>query len=312
MTVKGMGDLQSTTVVVKLGGAAITNKGVPNTYAEGLEALVAQVSRVYKRDMKNGSRRLVLIHGAGSFGHPPAKQYGVKQGWHANKGAKGGMVATRERMLCLHHRMMQLLNEHGVPVLSVSPYDTVETSNGQLTTPGAWKLASRVSALCQQGFVPVLFGDAVLDDLLGCSILSGDVIMHALATHLKNVTRCVFVTDVHGIYTHDPKTHPKDAKLIRHWHCTRHSLPMAAQDDEKQDSPADVTGAMHGKVQWAVKIIHDVENWPLDVIVSRAKDLPMDVVITRAGSKEFDHVVAGHAPPPDDDKDAWQCTRIIA
>jgi isopentenyl phosphate kinase len=42
-----------------------------------------------------------------------------------------------------------------------------------------------VAKTIDSGFVPVLHGDAVLDNILGCTILSGDVIIRHLADHLK-------------------------------------------------------------------------------------------------------------------------------
>lgn len=44
---------------------------------------------------------------------------------------------------------------------------------------------SVVAKTIKSGFVPVLHGDAVLDDVQGCTILSGDVIMRHLAAYMK-------------------------------------------------------------------------------------------------------------------------------
>ena len=64
------------------------------------------------------------------------------------------------------------------------------------------------------GFVPVLYGDAVLDqnEYFKYAILSGDQIITYLAKKLK-ANRVILSSDVDGIYTDNPKTNP-DAKLI--------------------------------------------------------------------------------------------------
>uniref|UniRef100_A0A2P2K327 Aspartate/glutamate/uridylate kinase domain-containing protein n=1 Tax=Rhizophora mucronata TaxID=61149 RepID=A0A2P2K327_RHIMU len=62
------------------------------------------------------------------------------------------------------------------------------------------------------GFVPVLHGDAVLDEAQGCTILSGDVIIRHLAAYLKP-RYVVFLTDVFGVYDRPPSE--PDAILLR-------------------------------------------------------------------------------------------------
>lgn len=61
-----------------------------------------------------------------------------------------------------------------------------------------------VKALLTAGFTPVLHGDAVLDDRLGCTILSGDTVVARLAEALR--PECVvFLTNVDGIYDRPPE-----------------------------------------------------------------------------------------------------------
>ncbi|KAG8407293.1 hypothetical protein J3459_010557 [Metarhizium acridum] len=266
------------TVVVKLGGAAITNKSIADTLAPNIHDLVDRVAQVYQDKLRPLGRHLILIHGAGSFGHPPAKKYNVKAGWLTPAGAtqdkledhaqqeekrrdevKFGMAVTRQRVLQLHHHMLQLLQDRArLPALSVSTYDTVETDQGVLTQAASSRLITRVNNLLTQGFVPVLFGDAVLDHAWGTTILSGDALMHELATHLPRVRRCVFVTDVPGIFTQDPKQYA-DAVLIRQLHFSE-SGDSATYEDDAASSVDDVTGAMRTKWQWAKRIMADAHQ----------------------------------------------------
>ncbi|EFY95334.1 amino acid kinase domain protein [Metarhizium robertsii] len=266
------------TVVVKLGGAAITVKSLADTLSPNIHGLVDKVAQVYQDKLRPLGRHLILIHGAGSFGHPPAKKYNVKAGWLSPTGAtqdkldghtrqeeerrdevKFGMALTRQRVLQLHHHILQLLQDRGrLPVLSVSTYDTVETDQGVLTQEGSRRLITRVTNLLTQGFIPVLFGDAVLDHTWGATILSGDALMHELATHLPGVRRCVFVTDVPGIFTQDPKQYA-DAVLIRQLHFSE-SGDSATYDDDAASGVDDVTGAMRTKWQWAKRIMTDAHQ----------------------------------------------------
>ena len=92
-----------------------------------------------------------------------------------------------------------------------------------------------------EGYVPVLYGDIVLDDKLNMSILSGDQIIEYIASFL-NPDRVVLGTDVDGVYNKNPKIH-KDAKLIE---------KLSSLDDITQmesTTNVDVTGGMIGKVK---------------------------------------------------------------
>lgn len=62
------------------------------------------------------------------------------------------------------------------------------------------------------GFVPVLHGDAVLDSKMGCTILSGDVVVRHLAAELRPEF-VVFLTNVGGVYDRPPSQ--PEAVLIR-------------------------------------------------------------------------------------------------
>ncbi|KAG6009976.1 hypothetical protein E4U21_000747 [Claviceps maximensis] len=318
-----------TTVVVKLGGAAITDKSKADTLSADLDMLVDNIGRVYQAELRPHGKRLVLIHGAGSFGHPPAKKFRVKAGWSTTTGStaaaaanerdgngdadgetahepsrppsqhqqqeqqqqrreqeqkqeqeqqdrvKFGMALTRQRVLQLHHHVLQRLQHRAqLPVLSISTYDTVETSEGHLTAESSARLVRRVHKLLAQGFIPLLFGDAVIDLVWGCTILSGDALMHTLATALREVHRCVFVTDVPGIFTRDPKRFA-DATLIRELRC---SSGREIPDDVHASGVDDVTGAMGSKWQWVKRIMTDAPH-VCGVRICRASEADRALII---------------------------------
>lgn len=273
------------TVVVKLGGAAITDKSVPDTLSPNIDSLLDSVAHAYHQILRPSGRRLILIHGAGSFGHPPAKKYQVKAGWRggaaldeagdgnshaeqAGANVKFGMALTRQRVLQLHLHVMQRLHERDrMPVLTVSTYDTVDTDNGAVTAASSARLVARVQQVLDSGFVPLLFGDAVFDHSLGCTILSGDALMYHLAARLPSVLRCVFVTDVAGIFTHDPKRVPHATRIAT----MRCSDSSAIEKDDAAASVDDVTGGMRSKCQWAKGIVTDAKQ-VREVVICQTSD----------------------------------------
>lgn len=86
--------------------------------------------------------------------------------------------------------------------------------------------------------------------------------MRELARSISNTSRCIFVTDVDGVFDQDPKSHP-DSKLI---------LELQARQEVNRSNVesvmTDVTGSMHGKVKWARRIVQDSPG-KIDVVVCR-------------------------------------------
>ncbi|SAM00556.1 hypothetical protein [Absidia glauca] len=256
----------TTTTIIKLGGAAITNKHCEDELSPHLDRIVDEIVAVHP------TTRLVLIHGAGGFGHPPAKHYALKQGWTpADPHKKLGFAMTRCHVLDLHHHLLTRLIAKGLPVVSVSPFEQTCTSGG---VPSS-HLGRRVEVVLQAGLIPLLYGDAVLDAQWGCTILSGDVIMRKLAQTMA-VDRCVFVTDVSGVYTANPKT-DAGATLVRQIIVdpTVKEVVMVADDDD--DTVADVTGGMQAKIQCAREIVCSTQA---QVVICRSLTDPTCTVFT--------------------------------
>ncbi|KAF7730079.1 hypothetical protein EC973_003025 [Apophysomyces ossiformis] len=287
-----------TTVIVKLGGAAISDKqGICQLAPDSaLDALLKQVHQAYQILASRGDK-IILIHGAGSFAHPQAKQYRIKEGWALHDPEevarqKAGFAHTRKCLLRLHLALMERLHALAIPVVSVSPFDHTELQDCDQSPSSCFdRVVQRVQQCLDLGFVPMLHGDTVLDQVRGCTVLSGDIVMYQLAMQLPKVTRCVFITDVDGIYNVDPKTDPT-AQLIDHVQVAETQQQQEEEEVEEKQTPVivkegieqghvvDVTGGMQGKVKWAKRIILDAQRNELHV------------VICKSGSVESMHAVA--------------------
>lgn len=184
--------------IVKLGGAAITDKAQLQTpRPDVLDAVARQLGTLHQQQ-----KRFVVVHGAGSFGHHQASQYGVVRGWAEGPCPQRGFVLTRQSVTQLNALVVSALLQHGIPACGVSPFPTWTTVNRQLTADSAH--GATIQALLEAGLVPVLHGDAVLDTQLGCTILSGDTVVRCLAQQLRP-RHVVFLTNVDGIYDQPPE-----------------------------------------------------------------------------------------------------------
>jgi isopentenyl phosphate kinase len=113
------------------------------------------------------------------------------------------------------------------------------------------------------GFIPVLYGDAVMDSKLGFTILSGDQLASELAMRL-NAERIIFGVDVDGLYDADPKIE-KTAKLFKH--LNQEELKKL-QNKLCRPTVHDVTGGMLGKV---MELLPAVEHGIPVIIVNASK-----------------------------------------
>ena len=234
-----MSEMDKPLLIIKIGGSVITDKEshTPKLRAEVVKRLTKEIASIYKER----KYRIILIHGAGSFGHPIVKKHNLQRGMQTML-QKLAYSQTLQNMIKLNNIVVQNLINLKVPVVSLPPHTFAVQNAGRLS-----KLNLKVIEMClKNGQVPVLFGDAILDKKWGCSILSGDTIAPFLAKKL-GAEKVIFVSDVDGVFTSDPKKDPR-AKLIPLIdNLTVKNLLKGAQSIQT-DTKIDVTGEMYGKV----------------------------------------------------------------
>jgi isopentenyl phosphate kinase len=220
--------------ILKLGGSVITYKDKPHTpNTEAITRIATEVATA-------GQRRLIIVHGGGSFGHPLAKEYDIVTGYKSPKQLVG-FSKTHQAMVELNEQIVNSYLEVGVPAVSIAPSSFITTEDGRITTVDF----SVVARAIESGFVPILYGDAVLDSVLRFTILSGDQLAVKLAIDL-NANKIIFGIDVDGVYTANPKL-VKEARLIDELSLSqmRGIIKVGAA------LSTDVTGGMFGKIREA-------------------------------------------------------------
>jgi isopentenyl phosphate kinase len=194
-------DKRLTPTIVKLGGSVITVKEReftpdPRTIERVAQELAAAMPH-----------SLIVIHGGGSFGHPVAKKYGVIEGYHTPDQLLG-FSKTRQAMMALNKLLIDTFLRHDLPVVTIQPSACLVTQKGRIHGFDV----TAVTQLLAMNFIPVLYGDAVMDIETGFTILSGDQLAAHLAI-LFEATRLVIAVDVDGLFTDDPKSHPEATLL---------------------------------------------------------------------------------------------------
>jgi isopentenyl phosphate kinase len=216
-------------IIIKLGGSVITNKGKQCSFRRKVMGNLA-------KEIKKANKELILIHGAGSFGHILAKQYELNKGYLRKDQLKGFSI-THATVQKLNSLVLEALQDNDIPAVSIPPHSVLRLDNHKLAQIDY----NIFEEYLDEHFIPVTFGDVVLDKKLGFSICSGDLLVMALAEYFKP-EKVIFVIDEDGLYTANPKT-DKNAKFI-----DSASLKELENLTTTADKHADVTKGMKGKI----------------------------------------------------------------
>ena len=210
-------------VLLKLGGSVVTEKAKAGAIDEG------RILSIAREIAKRPEKEYLLVHGAGSCGHPEAKAYGIASG--VDRRNREGIAITHQAVLALNREIVKGLRETGVDAVGLSPLQGCLADRGRIHSYEHRHIAAMVGL----GIVPVLHGDVVMDCTRGACIISGDQLVQYLA--MKMVPdRIGLATDVPGILEGD--------RVIP-------SIVPGKFDPSSigASGHTDVTGGMRGKVE---------------------------------------------------------------
>jgi isopentenyl phosphate kinase len=224
-------------VVIKLGGSALTDKSrIYTPRISMMHQAASQIAIIAKK------RLVVLVHGAGSFGHIPVRKYGLTQGFKSRRQLKG-LAITKSKLLEWETMLDKILLNHDIPLIPFLTSDFVLASRGRIVSAELHPMRESLSLGC----VPSAGGDIVMDDKDGFSIVSGDQLAAFLAIKFK-ASRLIFGVDVDGIFDTNPKLNRKAQLLAKMTPNQASKLVNKAT----AHTEIDVTGGMAGKIREAV------------------------------------------------------------
>jgi isopentenyl phosphate kinase len=217
-------------IILKLGGSVITDKTKENTFKQKTMDRLSQ-------EIKRSGKEIIIVHGAGSFGHILAKKHRLNDGYN-DEGQLLGFSQTHSMVQKLNTMVLDSLHNQKINAVSLPPHSILKLNNHGLDEMDY----DIFKKYLKSGFTPVTFGDVVLDSKLGFSICSGDLLIRALAECFKP-EKIVFVMDEDGLYDSNPKT-DKNAEFIE-----KTTIDEFEKLSTKLDGHADVTGGMGGKIE---------------------------------------------------------------
>ncbi len=219
------------TVILKIGGSVLTEKN-----SEELARVddIERISQEITSFKSESDSDIILIHGAGSFGHPQAMKYRLNEEFNAE-----GTYLTHTSVKKLNSMVLESLNNAGVHSLPVHPLNSCLLENGKIV----YFQLELIKLMLNRGIMPVLHGDVVMDRVKGVSVLSGDRIIPYLAPLLR-ASRIGAGSNVDGVLN-------ENGNVIKK--ITPHSF-INMKKHIKGSSSTDVTGGMLGKVSELLEV----------------------------------------------------------
>ncbi len=226
-------------LLVKLGGSVLTDKARLRTPRQAAIRRLAQELAAVRQP-------LLVVHGAGSYGHILARKHKLNEGGMTSA-RRAAAARVQADVKDLDGLVVAALIRAGVAAVPIAPSTVLSLDDGRVSSMDLTSFLEFSS----MGFTPVTFGDVVRDLHRGFSVCSGDLMMLELARSF-HPERAVFVADVDGLFTADPKRH-QGAQF----------LETVRPDDLKRIefaavSRTDVTGSIEGKVRRMFEIADHV------------------------------------------------------
>lgn len=226
--------------ILKLGGSVITEK---NKYRTPKTRSIRRLIKEIKKAKEKEDFNLILVNGAGSFGHIPAKKHNFKK--EGNNGKKKfDFTLVHKDVEDLNRIIWDCLGEEKLTALPVHPSSCIVNKDDEIEKFNL----EIIKKLLSFDIIPLLYGDGVVDLERGCSIVSGDDIAPYLADKLE-ADRVLMGTNTDGIFDKDPNKND-DAKHIEEVTSENYKEVLKYLDGSNH---VDVTGGMKEKFKKLVK-----------------------------------------------------------
>ncbi len=243
---------------VKLGGSVITDKTTADTLRpDNLARLAGEIKTALDQADAEGRNLAVLLgHGGGSFAHFPARQYKVPdaQAWR-------GYAETHAAAARLNQHVAAACLAAGLTAVAYQPSASALARDGQLF----YLETDPLRALLQAGGLPIVYGDAILDDMRGFTIASTEQLFVYLARSDDlplRPRRIILVGEVGGVFSADP-LRQSDARLIPTINAANLERVRGMLGGSRG---VDVTGGMLTKIVEMYALVQSVDSLQVQLI----------------------------------------------
>jgi isopentenyl phosphate kinase len=226
-------------VLLKIGGSICTEKSKGRFKVK--KKTVKRIATEILEARKQRDFRLLVVNGAGPFGHVNVAEYDIDNGLLKPPDFDGFSKTVCD---CdyVNYMVSEILRENG-HLAYPFPSSSVIAQSGKKIITFNFDQLKRLWDISPD-IIPVMNGTMVPDLELKGSVVGGDAVIEHIAKNLS-VSMVIFAADIDGIFTRDPKKNKK-AKLIdvitkENFEDLKHGISGSAS--------IDVTGGMLGKVE---------------------------------------------------------------
>ena len=170
--------MSTSLVFIKLGGSLITFKDQPETVRPDI--IEASLMALQKVRSEQPDLRVLLGHGSGSFGHTIANRYNTMKGVLTPLDWLGFAEVARTAK-ALDDLVFDIGTKLGLPLRVFRPSARVLASNRHISH---WDIEP-IQAALENGEIPLVYGDVVIDTTLGGTILSTEDLFLHLSENLR-------------------------------------------------------------------------------------------------------------------------------
>ncbi len=158
--------------ILKIGGSVITHKN--NIKVKENKKEIDRIAKEIKK--YSGNNKLILVHGAGSFGHNIIKKY------HSNIQTFIAFSEIHDSVQKLNRRFINSLRENNLNAIGFDPFSMCFMNNNNIES---MNLNPIINAL-NKDIIPILYGDICFNKKNEIEILSGDKITIYLGNKFKS------------------------------------------------------------------------------------------------------------------------------
>lgn len=201
------------------------------------KAIVQQIAKELKLFiLRFPQTKIILLHGAGSFGHPIVYKHKLLE-----KPLAGAQLLGFSETVCSMRQLANLLTK--IFLSNKLPVLPIQTSS--LNLPDMQQIKQILNA----GFIPLLGGDMGLAKKNQAIVVSADKLAVLLANKFHAST-IFFATDVNGVF--EKFSDKKDEQPLSF--LSREKLKNILKKIDHQKHRYDVTGGMAGKLTTLLKL----------------------------------------------------------
>lgn len=227
--------------LIKVGGSIITDvkrQDTPNL--KNIRRLATEL----KEALSEGKFRAIVGHGSGSFGHFSANRYKTHMGL-INKRSNIGAAITQDKAAELNRIIVKEFIRKGLNAISYPPSAGCVAEGGKIKE---WN-TKPIEMSLENGFLPIVYGDVVVDRKQGVSIAPTEELIRYLAAKMAT-KRVIVAGDTDGIFDIDPKI-DHSARLIGVINKKNIKSALVSATGSKK---IDVTGGMHTKLEYLYNV----------------------------------------------------------